>query len=365
MCKIYKTIGSLTTLKNHLKENDIHDFRSLKEVMEFQRSFTDLCQDLISKHRIEIEIEKNALPGELERLNSEIENIRKGSEELLKRDLEELRVQLNFCLNASPDGFYGKLSRYFRKKLLERKMRNREAEFYKEEIQFEERLKSNCQNKLERLRFIESDPEEAVRLSAQIALSELERKKAVVDSLNSFIYGALGEQKVFKTLETLSDDYHLINDFSVTFHPAIRNRRENDYIKSIQIDHILVGPSGIFLIETKNWSDKSLESLSLRSPVEQIQRTSFALFRLFNKEIKSSGIRLNNHHWGDKKIPVRNLIVLTNKKPNEEFQYVKVLSVDELLNYIKYFKPVFSGFETHNIADYLLRIDGQREISIR
>ena len=37
-------------------------------------------------------------------------------------------------------------------------------------------------------------------------------------------------------------------------------------IKSIQIDHILVTNSGIFLIETKNWSEKSLNNPSLRSP---------------------------------------------------------------------------------------------------
>jgi hypothetical protein len=38
-------------------------------------------------------------------------------------------------------------------------------------------------------------------------LSEIERKKSVIDRLNSFIYGALGEQKVVKTLEALSDEY--------------------------------------------------------------------------------------------------------------------------------------------------------------
>jgi len=153
----------------------------------------------------------------------------------------------------------------------------------------------------------------------------------------------------------------LINDFSVSFSRAIYNRQENDYIKSVQIDHILVGPSGIFLIETKNWSEQSIENLSLRSPVEQIKRTSFVLFNLLNNEKSNHHIRLDGHHWGNKKIPIKNLIVLANTKPKEEFQYVKILTVNELLGYVNYFKPVFSRTETSTIANNILRIMNQRK----
>ena len=155
-------------------------------------------------------------------------------------------------------------------------------------------------------------------------------------------------------MENLSDENVLINDFALSFHPAIYNRQENDYIKSIQIDHILVSPSGIFLIETKNWSEESLNNLSLRSPVEQIKRTNFALFKILSEEITNhTNLNLYQHHWGDKKIPIRNLIVLTNLKPKEEFQYVKILTVNEILGYVNYFNPIFSSKETQEIAYYL------------
>jgi len=65
---------------------------------------------------------------------------------------------------------------------------------------------------------------------------------------------------------------------------------------------------------------------------------------------------LDRHHWGKRKIPIRNLIVLTGAKPREEFQFVKILTVGELLRYIRYFKPVFSGTETQRIADFLIGI---------
>ena len=147
--------------------------------------------------------------------------------------------------------------------------------------------------------------------------------------------------------------------------PAIYNRQENDYIKSIQIDHLLVAPSGIFLIETKNWSEKSLKNLSLRSPVQQIKRTNFALFRLLNNEMSNFHLDLDKHHWGDKKISIKNLIVLTNTKPKEEFQYVKILMLNELLSYIYYFKPIFSSIEAQRIAEFLLKINDQKTIETK
>ena len=188
-------------------------------------------------------------------------------------------------------------------------------------------------------------------------MTELENKQRIIDEVKNSIYGALGEHKVVKELENLSDENVLINDFTLSFYPAIYNRQENDYIKSIQIDHLLVTSSGLFLIETKNWSEKSLASLDLRSPVQQVKRTNFALFKLLTGDIANDRVKLQQHHWGDRKIPIRNLIVLTNSKPNEEFQYVKILTVNELLSYVRYFKPMFTSAETQAIASYLLKLN--------
>jgi hypothetical protein len=88
--------------------------------------------------------------------------------------------------------------------------------------------------------------------------------------------------------------------------------------------------------------------------VQQIKRSNFALFILLNEGIASKNLKIDQHHWGQRKIPIRNLIVLTNVKPSEEFQYVKILKLNELLSYIKYFKPTFSSQETQEIANYLL-----------
>lgn len=362
MCKIYNTIGSLSSIKAHLEECDIYDFKSLKDVIDFKNSYTILRQQLISYHENLIEKEKNVLSTELLDLESAIETQRQLSKQRLAGEIEFLNQQLNISKTKVPTNFFKNLGQNIKCWNYKRKIKQKKTNFENVINESIKTLVDNYQVRSDRFQFITSYSDEAVRQSVHHELTEIDRRKAIIDELNSFILGALGEQKVVKTLETLPDEYFLINDFDVSFSPAIYNSQEKNYIKSVQIDHILLGPSGIFLIETKNWSDKSLNNLSLRSPVQQIKRTSFVLFKLLNNDTSNHYLRLDKHHWGNKKISIRNLIVLTNKKPIEEFQFVKILTVNELVGYINYFKPIFSYAETERIANFLLQINNQTSI---
>lgn len=184
------------------------------------------------------------------------------------------------------------------------------------------------------------------------SLDDLTYTKEVVDGLYTLVAGAIGETSVVNALQQLSDEYYLINDFSIRFDPPIYNKKENDRIFSIQIDHLLVCQSGVFLLETKNWSKTSVENLDLRSPIKQTLRTSFALFVLLNSDSQLNDIKLERHHWGARKIPIRNIIVMINEKPKEEFKHVKVLSLKELIGYIQYFDQTFDGEEVKGIFEY-------------
>jgi hypothetical protein len=357
MCQIYNTIGSLTTIKSLLEQNNINDFKSLKDVIDFQNSFSSIKQNLISYHENLIEQEKNTLKKDLEHLELEIITQRLYLEKYLSNEIEKLKDLLNIYRNKKESNLFRKLLLFFKQRSLTKKIKLKENNF---DFDLQKSISitvNDERKKKERYQFINTQFYDAVNQSSKEYLSELERKKAIVDKLNSFIYGAIGEQKVVKALETLPDDYILINDFSLSFSPAINYKQENEYIKSIQIDHILIAPSGIFLIETKNWSEKSLANISLRSPVSQIKRASYVLFKLLNIEMSNFHLHINKHHWGDKKISIKNLIVLINTKPKEEFQFVKILTLNELLGYINYFKPLFSNFETQQIAEFLIKIN--------
>ncbi len=356
MCKIYNSIGSLTTIKAHLDRSDIRDFKSLKEVLDFQKSYFIHKQRIITEHENLIEQEKNILQLDIQQLEIKIETQKLQVETELGNEIDKLRHQFNsYSTNFFHQFIYWLKHLYYKKKI-----HDKETNFNSEVEKGIKELTDLCEEKKYRYQYILSNFDDAVVQSYYQVVTELERKKTIIDGLNSFIYGALGEQKVVKRLESLSDDYFLVNDFSISFSSPIYNRQDNDYIKSIQIDHVLITPSGIFLIETKNWSEDSLENLSLRSPVQQIKRTSFAFFKLLNNERLNYFLHLDGHHWGDKKIPVRNLIVFTNTKPREEFQFVKILTLNELILYVQYFNSIFTNIETQRIADYLIKINDEK-----
>ncbi len=184
---------------------------------------------------------------------------------------------------------------------------------------------------------------------------KLEEAKKAIDDLYPLIAGAYGENEVVKELMKLPSGNFLFNDFSIRFTKPIYYKKENDWISSIQIDHLLVTRAGIFAIETKNWSEKSVQKLSLRSPIKQIARCSHALYHLLNVNDDLEE-KLNNHHWGAKKIPIRKVVCMLRHKPREEFNYVRVLTLKELNGYIEYFKPVFSEEEVKIISKSLVAL---------
>ena len=365
MCKVHNSVGCLTTVKSHLQRHNINDFNSLNEVLNFQKSFSALRQQIISNHEQLIEQEKTALVADISQLDSSIKKDRTYFENYFLKDIEDIKQKLNSLSTSGNLNFIQRIVNYVKQWSYKRKIQNLEFNLDSKVNDSVRELVQQHQDKTNRYYYITSNFKDAVNESCLNQVTELENKQRVIDEVKNSIYGALGEHKVVKELENLSDENILINDFALTFHPAIYNRQENDYIKSIQIDHLLVTPSGIFLIETKNWSEKSLSILDLRSPVQQVKRTSFALFKLLIGDIANDRVKLNQHHWGDRKIPIRNLIVLTNSKPNEEFQHVKILTVSELLGYVRYFKPIFTSVETQAISSYLLNLNDQKHLTQR
>ncbi len=111
---------------------------------------------------------------------------------------------------------------------------------------------------------------------------ELFRQRCHINNITKMneYAGAIGELRVIKQLETLSDDYYLFNDVVLDMNHWIKY--DGKPLKSAQIDHIVVGPSGIYIIETKNWSNECVQKkteTAAFSPYEQVKRASYLLYR--------------------------------------------------------------------------------------
>lgn len=348
MCIIYNTIGALSHIDSHLANNNIDDFNSISELINFEQEYPFLKEQIISKHTLFVQKEKQELEEDIQKLTEKTLINKFESSQKLEQKLQTLNsnVEMLFLPNST---FTTILKDLVLNIIVWVKIWSVPIITRVQLFSSTRQLNKLLLQKNIRYTKISSNFEEAVNNSASSELQHLSKKTSIIKELNSYIYGAVGEQKVEGELSKLSDDYILINDFTCSFHPSIFNSKSKEYIKTVQIDHILVSPSGVFLIETKNWSEKSLKNTDFRSPVQQVLRANYALYKILERN------NLKSHHWGKLKIPIINIITFIHHKPMEEFQFVKILSLDELVKYMTYFPPCFSKEDVQNIANYLLK----------
>jgi nuclease-like protein len=346
-------IEPLKKLKEILNKNGLTKFNSIGEINKFIKNYDS------EKNEIPNIIE-NGLDEEIKGLQSDLVKNQQIYDDLkvdildeINHKIKKLEEKSKQAIEKSNKSILKKIFLYQKIRILINKKTNLEKNLEnilnkKTHIAEHEVIKTK--NKLEDYT---KNKEKIISERCKQPYEEMASTKEIIEGLYTLIAGAIGENLVVKELQRLSDNYFLFNDFSIKFNPPIYNKKENDKIFSIQIDHLLICESGIFILETKNWSSQSIKNLDLRSPVEQILRTSYALFVMLNSESEYNKIKLNSHHWANKQIPIRNIIVMINGKPKEKFKHVKVLSLNELNGYIKYFDSIFNDIEVERIFDYL------------
>jgi hypothetical protein len=152
----------------------------------------------------------------------------------------------------------------------------------------------------------------------------------------SFVIGAEGEERVIQLLSALSDDYHILND--VNFNDG--------HTETYQIDHIVVGPTGFFLLETKNW--KTLDSEDqIQKLAQQVRRSNNALRKYLRGESEDI-------------VPwIQSIVVSVNRNQSglRISLYVDIITPDQLCWYIMERKK----FLSEDKIDKLVRLIPCRE----
>lgn len=352
MAVIQGQIEPIKKIRNILDQYEITRFGSIGDIHVFLKNY-DVEKNQIPKAiEGEFHLEIAQLHNDLSRSQGDYDSLKYNVTNETNQKISELKEILVLIKKETKKNFIQKILCYFRIKYLINKIAKLETNFEKIVHNKTNLAKESLFRIQEKLNDYTTNRDRIISGRCLQSLQELERTKNIIDSLYNFIAGAIGENSVIKEIQKLPDNFHLFNDFFVEFNPPIYNRKEDDRIYSIQIDHLLVCQAGLFIIETKNWSKQSVENIDLRSPVKQIMRSNYALYVLLNSH-QNYSINLESHHWGSKQIPIRNLIVMTNVKPVEEFKHVKVLSLAELNRYVNYFDHIFSEAEVESICHFL------------
>jgi len=151
--------------------------------------------------------------------------------------------------------------------------------------------------------------------------------------------GAIAELNLISLLFKLPDNFVVVNNVNLVSEYSIRF--DDEWLRTAQIDHVVITPAGIFVIEAKNWSKKFSESGKYYDPYKQVKRSAYLCHKLLERIIKG--------------VAVRSIIAHTGNIPKKtDNSYSKVLLFNEVNGYINWFKEnKLSDREIKNIANYL------------
>jgi hypothetical protein len=327
---VFNKVGSLTSLRNKLNRYGIYRFDTFNEIIEFKRNYNDEINECIKLKTIELNDEIEEYQKELSDHKNEYNDLIEERRKNLLNQIEENECYINKEIKHRLFYPIFKLIVHNRKRQNNKLKTNFETELRKPF-----RRKLNQITRLENLIFTYTDGfDEEIEKRTKKDVENIHYILDTLKELDTTFCGAIGEIKAVQQLSKLPKAYYIINDYQLKFDPPIYDKRNDDRIYSIQADHIVVGPTGVFIIETKNWNHNSINSLDLFSPVKQLKRSGFALFVYLNDLVSRNRLRTFKTHWGNKKISIKNVLLMTNATTNEKFQFVKVTTLDSVNKYI-------------------------------
>lgn len=291
---------------------------------------------------------------DLSQLSGELNIFLKEREELLTKEKIVIDSQIS---NLKSSNSLGKLICWYQKRKLNNRRNILKFKFEEEKSRPFKKLIDRTKSLQEEISDKTNNTERWTDLLSEEEINRIELIKSTLETNKYILYGAKGEESAVDELKKLPDSYVVINNFQQHFSKPIHDKKNDDWIYSVQIDHIVLGPTGLFFIETKNWSQDSIENQDFFSPVKQIRRSNYAMFCVLNQAIQKNELDYFTGGWGDKKISPRNLLLFMNHKPPKEFQFVKILSINEIRSYITYGDVIFSEDEVETLTDYINKIN--------
>lgn len=152
--------------------------------------------------------------------------------------------------------------------------------------------------------------------------------------------GALAELEVIEKLKELPGDCIVLNDVRLKAR-KIRKFNGGAALVSAQLDHLVITPAGVFVLETKRWSRKFAREGVYHDPFDQVQRAGNVCFNLLKAEFGG--------------VMVRNVIVCAGSLPTPpEESFTKVTNIAGLNGYILWFKEkALDPIAIRDIREYL------------
>lgn len=308
--------GSETFLKSRLMKKGLEGFESFSDIQYFKKHFKTIL--------------KSSTDEERKKLRSIIDALRSNEDALIK-DIEERKRKLQTSLiKEKQDLLDGELNSKDQKRvkkidrLLEKKI---DKPFKKDQKQVKKTKKeiATREKKLEK--------------TVEKSVKDLHRAHDIINLNRASVFGAVGETSAIKELKKLPEEYYILNEAKLSFYRAIRWKKYGEYVKSCKIDHVVVGPPGIFLIETKNWSQQTLANAKF-TPHKQIERAGYIFFIHMMSKFR-------------RKFPTYQIVATYRKLQELSYSYVNQMTIREVVNFVLQKRSMLNDAEIQKIVEWL------------
>ena len=158
---------------------------------------------------------------------------------------------------------------------------------------------------------------------------------------NPYYSGAYGEVEVLKELSKLNSSCYILCGLNIELKDWHTYNRA--YLRSAQIDYVVVSSKGIFLIEVKNWSNNYMNKNNGLNPYEQVDRAGRVLYLFLNWKLSGSVPRIT-----------KVLLPLHNSIPyNPRYRSVLISNLNRINDFIEKRSDELSDSEVNTVASIL------------
>lgn len=341
-------------------ENDLLDLAKQKGFTINDISEIDLIlKDVERQYDEKKPLTYDKIKSEISELHNKIENTKNNIELNKAQILEDIKKESNDLKTESHklqavEFDLKHLFHYFSSKL---KLRRCNKRLYDLETDVDSEINKRLDNLYSSIKlwerkyyYLEANPNREVESRLSHLVSQIHSLNEIK---NSKIYkGALGELAVIENLCNLSDKYYLFNDLYLELNDYIKFK--GSFLKSAQIDHLIIGPTGVFVIETKNWSNRYVQSVfndGSYTPYDQIQRSSYLVYRYLNSNKYGGKLQKVYYHLAEDEVKVKSIIAVVGSKiPYEKNGFIRVLSHNAISTHIEKSKCVLNDASINEIA---------------
>ena len=355
MASSYGQAGSTNKLVS-LLQGTAYVINSLADIFDFQKNYQKQYDALKEKAKIDLAESIAHLESDLSQKNTDyIQSIADKKIEL-SQELEKLKTELPL-LQKKEENFFKNLIqkvRYYfantRKTYLDQNIENEAKRIYRND----ELTIVDIQKELDDKK---TNTDAWVEKLTQEYTAQLQWVQKTIQTNTPLFLDAQSEEAVIEKLSKLPEPYVIINNYAKKFYKPLQRKETNEWVSSALIDHIVIGPTGLFCIDTKYWDHDHMGTADLDLSAKELISSDFVLRTILNQAAYQGDLPPFRINGVPVTITPKNIVLLMNTKTAEPIDTVSVHTIETIVEALVKGDTIFAPDAIDCLKNFLLTKD--------